>query len=143
MPDGNALPWMAFDRATAAAKARGREETINEHLAKLLGFEAAEETRALWRKELARKPFALLAAMRLKPGNRPVPAADFRAWLYAEPFEGNELGYTAALLRMSEGELPRNARPVAEVAARLRDFHDALAPRLAAGEGAEYLLAAL
>lgn len=143
MPDGNALLEMAFDRATVAAKVRAREETINEHLAKLLAFEATPQTRAFWRKELARKHFALLAAMRLKPGNRPVPAEDLRAWLYAEPFEGNEIGYTTALVRMSEDELPRNPRPIPEIAEALRRFHDALAPRLAAGDAAEDLLAAL
>jgi hypothetical protein len=143
MPDGNTLIEMAFDRATVAAKVRGREETINGHLVKLLAFDAAPETRAFWRKELARKHFALLAAMRLKPGNRRVSGTDFRDWLYAEPFEGNELGYTAALIRMNEDELRRNARRADEVAAALHDFHAALAPLLAAGDGAgaEALLA--
>ncbi len=83
--------------------------------------------------------------MRLKPGNRRVPEGDLWDWLYAEPFEGNELGYTAALIRMNEDELRRNARGLDEIAAALRGFHAALAPRLAAGDGpgAEALLAGL
>ncbi len=49
------LSDMAFERKIAEQKVRGREETINEHLVKLLAFDADEDLRASWKKELARK----------------------------------------------------------------------------------------
>ena len=47
----------------------------------------------------------------------------------------------ATSLHCTEDEYPRrNARPLSEVAARLRDFHASLAERLACGDPAPDLL---
>ncbi|MDO9707402.1 hypothetical protein [Paracraurococcus lichenis] len=135
------LPEMAFTRAVAEQKIRGREETINEHLVKLLAFDVPPELRESWKRELVRKHFALLAAMRLKPNGRPIPERDFLAWLYADAFEGNEQGYTRALLGLHD--YARNGLDIAAIARRVADFHGALAPRLAAGEDGADLIAAL
>lgn len=135
------LPEMAFPRAVAEQKIRGRGETINERLAKLLAFEAPSDLREACKRELVRKHFALLAAMRLKPGNRPVPARDILARRYADAFEGNEMGYTQALIGLDD--YSRSSLSVAEVAERVAALHRALAPRLAAGEDGAALVAAL
>jgi hypothetical protein len=92
------LSDMAFERKIAEQKVRGREETINEYLVKLLAFDADEDLRASWKKELTRKHLVFLAVLRLKPGRRPLPRRDWYAWLYADPFDGNEEGYARALI---------------------------------------------
>src|SRR3954451_966403 len=122
---------LSFERKIVELKVLGREETINEHLAKLLAFQAHPELRESWKRELVRKHLVTLAAYRLKPGKRLVPRRDWWAWLYDGPFEGNEEGYAEVLITQHEDEYPRNDRSAAEIAARIRDFHAALADRLA------------
>jgi hypothetical protein len=134
---------MAFERKVAEQKARGREETINEHLAKLLAFDAPPLLRESWKRELLRKHLSTLAAYRLKPDKRPIPRRDWWAWLYADPFEGNEEGYAAALILQHEDESPRNTRVPIEVAAAIRDLHAALAERLSRGDPGADLIEAL
>ena len=124
---------MAFPRAIVAQKARGREETINEHLVKLLAFEVPAETRAVWRKEIARH-YRFLAALRVKPGASLIRCKDWWAWLYADPFENNEAGYTAGLIALNADDFSRNRRTVAEIAGLIRDFHAGMVLRLEAGE---------
>jgi hypothetical protein len=134
MPAGEALHEIAFERKLVEQKARGREETVNEHLAKLLAFEVPPELRASWKRELVRKHLLTLAAYRMKPGRRLIPRRDWWAWLYADPFEGNEDGYASALIAQHEDAYPRNGRSPAEVAATIRDLHASLAERLARGD---------
>ena len=57
---------MPFERKIAEQKVRGREETVNEHLVKLLAFEAPPELRAGWKRELLRKHLSYFASLRLK-----------------------------------------------------------------------------
>jgi hypothetical protein len=132
---------MAFPRAIVAQKARGREETINEHLVKLLAFDVPQRTRAVWRKELTRH-FRFLAALRVKPGASLIPARDWWAWLYADPFEHNEAGYTAGLIALNADDFARNDRSVGAIAGQIRDFHAAMVQRLAQGEAGEDLIPA-
>ena len=131
---------MPFERKIAEQKVRGREETVNEHLAKLLAFEAPPELRAGWKRELLRKHLSYFASLRLKTKTQLIPRRDWWAWLYAEPFGGNEEGYTRHLMALHEDEYPRNARPLSEITTRLREFHSALADRLARGDPAADLL---
>jgi hypothetical protein len=72
-----------------------------------------------------------------------IPRRDWWAWLYADPFEGNEEGYASVLILQHEDEYPRNARSPAEVAAAIRDLHAALAERLARGDPGADLIEAL
>ncbi|MGU3663572.1 hypothetical protein ACLBX9_05215 [Methylobacterium sp. A49B] len=130
---------MAFPRAIVAQKARGREETINEHLVKLLAFDVAPETRAVWRKELARR-FRFLAALRVKPCASLIPVRDWWTWLYADPFEHNEAGYTAGLITLNADDFTRNTASVGLIADRIRGFHAAMVQSLACGEAGEDLI---
>lgn len=131
---------MVFPRAIVAQKARGREETINEHLVKLLAF-VAPETRAVWRKELARH-VRFLAALRIKPGASLIPTRDWWTWLYADPFEHNEAGYTAGLIALNADDFTRNGSSVGAIAGQIRDFHAAMVQRLGRGEAGEDLIPA-
>ncbi len=63
-----------------------------------------------------------LAALRLKPGRRPLPRRDWYAWLYADPFEGNEEGYARALIGLHADEYPRNSRSPPTSPRRLTGF---------------------
>ena len=132
---------MAFPRAIVAQKARGREETINEHLAELPAFDVPEETRAVWRKALTRHD-RFLAALRAKPGASLIRARDWWAWLYADPFEDNEAGYAAGLIALNADDFARSRRGVEEVAGLIRAFHAAMVPRLERGEAGEDLIPA-
>jgi hypothetical protein len=134
---------VAFERKLAELKVRGREETINEHLAKLLAFDVLPDLRESWKRELLRKHLLTLAAFRLKPEARLIPQRDWWRWPYADPFEGNEAGYASALIARHEGEYPRNTRSAAEIASAIHDFHAGLAPLLARGEAGAGLLASL
>ena len=133
---------MAFDRKIAEQKAGGKEETVNEHLVKLLAFAAGDATRDALKKEL-RTNCAYLSPLRLRPESGLVPCKDFFKWLYQDPFEGNEPGYVGVLIGIHEEDLPRNARTIDEIAAMLRAFHSELADRLARGDGARDLIASL
>jgi len=121
---------MAFPRATVARKARGREETINEHPVKRLAFAVAAETRAVWRKALARH-VRFLAALRVEPGASLIPDRDWWTWPYADPFEHNEVGYTTGLIA---GDFARNGRSVGVIAGQIRAFRAAMVQRLGRGE---------
>jgi hypothetical protein len=134
---------LSFERKIVELKARAREETINERVAKLLAFDAPPELRASWKREIVRKHLVTLAAYRVKPGRRLIPRRDWWAWLYDDPFEGNEEGYAEALITQHEDEYPRNGRSAAEVAARIRDLHAALADCLARGNPGADLIEAL
>lgn len=132
---------MAFPRAIVAQKAREREETINKHLVKLLAFDVPQRTRSVWRKELTRH-LRFLAALRVKPGASLIPLRDWWAWLYADPFEHNEAGYTAGLIALNADDFARNDRSVGAIAGQIRDFHAAMVQRLAQGEAGEDLIPA-
>ena len=132
---------MAFPRAIVAQEARGREETVNEHLVKLLAFEVAPETWVVWRKALARH-FRFLTALRVKPGASLIPARDWWTWLYADPFEHNEGGYTAGLFALNADDLARNGRSVGAIAGQIRAFHTGMVQRLARGEAGADLIPA-
>src|SRR5690242_8831069 len=134
---------VSFDRKVVELKVRGAEPTLNEHLAKLVAFDVDEPTRQSWKREVLRKHLTYFAGLRVKPDKRLAPRRDWWAWLYDDPFEGNEEGYTDHLIAQHEDEYPRNDRSATEVAARIRDLHATLADRLARGDPGADLIEAL
>ena len=134
---------LSFERKLVELKVLGREETINEHLAKLLAFEAPPEVREPWKRELVRKQSRHARGVPTKAWQTAGPAPGLVGMAYDGPFEGNEEGYADHLIAQHEGEYPRNDRSAAEVAARIRDLHAALADRLARGEPGADLIEAL
>jgi hypothetical protein len=132
---------MAYSRKKAEQIITGLERPLNRHLVKLIGFEAAEATRAVWKKEVKRW-LREIAAIRLKPNIARLKEADLHDWLYDEPFGGVELLNTRFLMEDAGEEF--TARASAEVVAvRLRALHEALGPRLANGDAAGDLIDAL
>lgn len=110
---------------------------------RLLAFEADAALREALKRDLVRKRFGFLSRLRLKPGRRPVRAAEFLDRLHAEPFEGNEMAYADAPIGLSAGEYRRNVLPLVALAERLRAFHTAQAGEPAAGRDGAALVAAL
>jgi hypothetical protein len=136
-------PEMSFRRKKAEQVVTGLERQINYHLLKLLAFDAAPETREHWRTELD-EWLSQVAVIRLKPENKPIPARAAYEWLFDEPFGGSEEQNVAIMIRFLERRgLRRNGASAAEVAARLRALHEALAERVARGDAGADLLAAL
>lgn len=134
---------MALPRKIAMSDVRGLESPINLHLLKLLAFDAPPRVRANWKHEI-RAWLIRIAIIRVKPERRMLPRKTLFDWLYLERFEGLEEEATQALLRALEYELPnRNGRSPAEIAERLRAFHEAAATALARGEAPTELLDAL
>ena len=104
-------------------------------------FDVAAETRTVWRKEIIRH-LRFLAALRVKPNAGLIPARDWRVWLYTDPFEHNEAGYTAGLIALNADDFARNGRGVDAIAGLIRDFHAGAAARLTRGEATEDLIPA-
>ena len=130
---------MAFARALAEQKVRGHEETTNEHLVKLLAFDVPEPTRAIWKKEI-RKHFRYLGAIRLKPKAALIPQSSWLAWMYEDPFQGNELGYTDGLISLNADEYRRNDKLTIEIAADIRLFYAGASVALSLGEPVEQFI---
>ena len=134
---------MSFDRKLVELKVRGAEPTLNEHLAKLLAFDVDERRANRGSGKCSASTWATSRVLRVKPDKRLVPRRDWWAWLYDDPFEGNEEGYADHLIAQHEDEYPRNRPSTVEVAARIRDLHAALADRLARGDPGADLIEAL
>lgn len=118
------------------------EQPINLYLLKLLGCTAPPETRQHWKREL--ETWLLrIAALTLKPNDRPIPARVAYEWLYEETFGGSEQRNVEMMLHFLAREYPRNDVPTAEIVARLRDIHVQLAQRIARNDPGEDIIAAL
>ena len=120
---------MSVKRKKAEQIFGGLENGFNLHLLKLMGFTVCDETRDHWKKEL-RGRATMLSIITLNDDNRPVPAKDVFNWLYDETFGGRELQNVEALLRLLSEDHQRSATPAADISARLRAFHQALAQRI-------------
>ncbi len=124
-------PEMAFTRPIAEQKFRAREETINEHLVKLLAFEVVETTQAVWKKEL-KNHLSYLAKIRIKTQGL-VPERFVRNWLYADPFDENEVPYVSGFIEMHADDYVRNDKTPQAIAERIKEFWGEAAPAIAKG----------
>ena len=123
---------MTFSRKIAEHKFRGREETLSEHLVKLLAFEAPETTRNAWKKEV-RNHLIYLSRIKL-PNKQPVPQRDAYDWLYGDPFTGNETSYVEAFIMMHADDFQRNERSIEDIAAWIKIFFTTAAEALSKGD---------
>jgi hypothetical protein len=125
------LPEMAYSEKKAEVIITGLEYPLNNHLLKLLAVPSDE--RLHWKNEVLAW-LTQIAAIRLKPANKPGSAQFYFNILFEEPFGGVEIANVAArleLLRLQYGRLAPEARPE-ELARRLRDFHAAFTDACAA-----------
>lgn len=132
---------MAYSRKKAEQIVTGLERPLNRHLVKLIAFDAPPQTRAVWKRELGRW-LREIAAIRVKPHMTHLKPKDLSDWLYEEPFGGVEEINTRFLIE-DESEGFRVVRDAAATAQRLRELHQALGARLAAGDPAADLVEAL
>ena len=130
---------MAFPRKKVEALITGLEDPLNVDLIKLLGLAAPEPLRAYWRTEI-RSWLRKIARLRIKPNSEPASAEDLFAWLFDEPYGEVDPATIEALLEIEGQGFVHGAAPAAEIADRLRACHQALAPRLAAGDPAVDLI---
>jgi len=133
---------MAYNRPKAEAIITGLEDPINTHLVKLLAFEADDETRRHWKKEL-RSWVRRIGVIRLKPQRRTPDRNFYYRILFDEPFGGVEETNIHSLIALLSEDYRRNDRPEADVLSRLRSLHERLADTLAQGEDPEPLIEAL
>lgn len=134
---------MAFRRKKAEQIVTGLERQINYHLLKLLGFEAAPETRAHWKSELD-EWLSQVAVIRLKPDSKPLPAKLVYEWLFDEPFGGSEVANTSVMLDfLSRRGLVRSDANPSAVAAALAQIHRELALRIARNDPGTDIISAL
>jgi hypothetical protein len=134
---------MSFRKKKAEQIVTGLERQINYHLLKLLGFDAAPETRAHWKVELD-EWLSQIAVIKLKPDNKPIPRKLAFEWLYDEPFGGSEEQNTALMLGfVGRKGLTRNAETSAVIAAKLKEIHEQLAQRIARNNAGEDIIAAV
>jgi hypothetical protein len=118
---------MAYTRKRAEGIITGLEYQTNLHLLKLAAIPMPDQF-AHWRHEVATW-LSTIAAIRLKPSNRPGPSKFYFTILFEEPFGGNEVPGVEArlqLLRQQYGELAPDIAPEALVE-KLRSFHIAFA----------------
>ena len=104
--DGSLLIEMAVPRKKAEQQVSGLEWPMDQHLVKLLGLDAPDVTRAVWKREL-REWCGQIATLRIKPANRTLPFATLMTRLHDERFEGSEIQNVSAMLAL-QTELARN-----------------------------------
>ena len=111
----------------------GLRRPLNFHLIKLLAAAVSAETRAHWEGE-ATDWLAQIGRLRLKPRAAPAPAAFYYNLLYEAPFGDAAAGAIVAELQLLVRKHPihQEAR-VADIIARLSEFHRAFSQLCAAG----------
>ena len=132
---------MTFNRDIIERKFRGREETMTEHLVKLLAFDVQEATRAIWKKEI-RNHLLYLSALRAR-NKKPIPAEFIWQWLYTDPIEGNEIGVIQSYIFMHQDDYDRNSVTPQQIAQQIQAFYKVVSLDLAQGKPSSENVAAL
>jgi hypothetical protein len=135
---------MNIPRDRAIAITENLEDQINAHLIKLLGMIADDGVRNHWKKEL-HAWFRRLAAFRLKSKGKqkgmPLQAKVYYDHLYDHMYGGHEVQNVGTMLRLLvQDGYTRNAEAVADIATRLRTFHQQIAQRMSAQRAYEDLI---
>jgi hypothetical protein len=123
---------MAYYKKKAEAVITGLERPINDHLLKLVAVTGND--REHWKAALAGW-LDEVAEIRLRGTKRPANEAFYFRCLFDEPFGGVEVENVAGRLRRLalRGYAVRGDVDPAEIAERLRRFHEAFAAGCAAG----------
>jgi hypothetical protein len=140
--EGELLMEMSVKKKKAEQIVSGLEQPINLHLLKLLGCNGTPELRRHWKHELDTW-LLRIAAITLKPDDKPIPAKVAYQWLYDETFGGSEQRNVEMMLRFLARDYPRNEVDTATIVARLRSIHEQLAQCIAQNDPGEGIIAAL
>lgn len=136
---GEPLMEMSIRKKKAEQIVGGLEHPINMHLLKLLGCEATPEMRRHWKHELENW-LLQIAAITLKPDDRPIPAKIVYEWLYDEKFGGSEQRNVEMMLRFLARDYPRNDVDTATIVEQLRAIHEQLAQHIAQNDPGEEII---
>src|SRR3569623_1339485 len=139
---GEPLLEMSIRKRKAEQIVSGLEQPITLHLLKLLGCRADEPTRQHWKHELDTWMLRI-AAITLKPDDKPIPQNVAYTWLYDETFGGSEIRNTEMMLRFLSRDFPRNDADTATISQRLRAIHEQLAERIAHNDPGQDIIASL
>lgn len=140
--DGEILLEMSLKRRKAEQIVTGLEQPINLHLLKLLGCQADDTIRAHWKHELDTW-LLRIAAITLKPNDKPIPARVAYEWLYNETFGGSEVRNVEMMLRFLARDYPRNEVNAATLSKQLQAIHVQLADCIAKNDPGQEIIAAL
>ena len=125
---------MAYPRKYVENIIIGLEDPLNEHLAKLIGFDFPAEQRAHFRREV-RTWLAKIQRLRMKRGNRTGSFKFYYDLLFEYPFGGVELQNTRTIMDLIGEEYGlRPTKSPDELAEWLQQFHAKLAERLHQGQ---------
>jgi hypothetical protein len=123
---------MSYSRKKAETVITGLEKPINDHLLKLLVVDDDHVNH--WVDELL-EWLDEVAEIRLKPDNKPGPAAFYYRILFDEPFGGTGTTNVARRIRRLErqGDNVRMGTDLDTVVGRLRKFHQTFADACSRG----------
>jgi len=128
--EGVILLEMSLTKRRAEIIFMGLEPQINEHLIKLLAFQATADMKMHWKKEL-RAWLLRLAGITLKPKNKPVPEKVVYDWLFDGTYGGSEVRNVTMLIAfLKEDYILRDDVNPTVVASSLEDIHKKLAQRI-------------
>jgi hypothetical protein len=116
------LVEMSYSRRKAEAVITALEKSINDHLLKLMVVETSDYEH--WITELL-EWLDEVAEIRLKPNNKPAPAAFYFRVLFDEPFGGAEMDNITRRVRrmLRQGYTLRHDVDLDVIAGHLRSFH--------------------
>lgn len=136
------LPEMAYTKKKAEAIITALETPLNTHLVKLAAVPSREVPH--WKNE-ALAWLRQIAAIRLKPGNKPGTWQFYFRLLYDEPFGGAEVVNVASHLQLLQLQYGRLAPDLdaEQLSADLHSFHSEFAHGCAAGTMTPRAIAAL
>jgi hypothetical protein len=125
---------MAYPRKYVENIIIGLEDPLNQHLAKLVGFDFPAEQRSHFRREV-RTLLAKIQRLRIKPDSRTGSFKFYYDLLFDYPFGGVEIQNTRTMMDLIREEygLPPIKSPE-ELVEWLQQFHTRLADRLHHGQ---------
>lgn len=128
---GEKILEMAFPKAVLIRRVESLEDQINQHLIKLFGLSASDETRNHWKAEVV-SWFRKIGKMVVKNTNRPLTRDNYFNILFEYPFGGVvEENIESILEEMAEDGYTRNSDSVASIATKLKSFHQIISEGLA------------
>jgi hypothetical protein len=113
----------------------GLEDSLNQHLIKLVGFDFPPEQRRHFQRE-ARTSLDKIQRLRVKPNSRPGSFKFYYDLLFDFPFGGVEVQNMRTIMQLISEEYDgiRPTKTPEQLVAWLNDFHTKLAEALHAGE---------
>jgi hypothetical protein len=132
--DNGLLFEMALTRKKAESVVTGLEDTLNEHLIKLM-IMTTDPAASHWKREVM-SYLRRIGVIRIKPENKPAPEAFYYRILFDEPFGMNEHTNVAAIIDLLSRDYKAKLGEINidEIVDKLQSFHKRLADALGQGQ---------